>query len=96
MAYSVNDPLIMMTTAALAVGPRLWYHESADNGAAAQLDGFITNGVARGLNPGDIVWHKDTGTNIVTSHLVFASTSAPGVAVDLGNATVVVSGTNAD
>jgi hypothetical protein len=96
MAYSVNDPLICMTSAALAVGPRLWYHESADNGAAAQLDGFITNGVERGLNPGDIVWHKDTGTNIVSSHLVLASTSAPGVAVDLTNATTVVSGTNSD
>ena len=96
MAYSVNDPLICLTPAALAVGPRLWFHASEDAGAAAQVDGFITDGVAKGLKPGDILLHRNTATNIVTSHGVLASTSAPGVAVDLTDATTFVSGTNSD
>lgn len=96
MAYTVNDVLINMTPAALAVGPRLWYHESADTGAQAQVDGFITDAIAKGINPGDIVWHKDTGTNIVSSHLALASTVAPTTSVDLTNATTICSGTNSD
>lgn len=96
MAYSVNDPLICLTTAALAVGPRMWYHESADDSAAADADGFITDGIAKGLNAGDILLHRDTGTNIITAHRVFASTVAPTTAVDLGNGTTFCSGTNGD
>lgn len=96
MAYSTSDPLILMTPAALGVGPRLWYHESADATADADADGFITDGIARGLKAGDVVWHRDTGTNVITSHRVFASTTAPTTAVDLGSGTVVCSGTNSD
>lgn len=96
MPYAITDPLNCLTTASLAVGPRIWYHESADTGAQAQVDGFITDGVAKGLSPGDLLYHKNTATNIVTSHLVFASTTAPTTAVDLGDATVAFSGTNSD
>lgn len=96
MAYSTSDPLILLTTAALGVGPRIWYHESADATADADADGFITDGIARGLKAGDIVLHRDTGTNVITSHRVFASTTAPSTAVDLGSGTTFCSGTNSD
>lgn len=96
MAYAITDPLICLTTAALAVGPRIWYHESADTGAQAQVDGFITDGVEKGLKAGDLLYHKNTATDIVSLHLVFASTTAPTTAVDLSNATTAASGTNSD
>ena len=96
MAYATTDPLILLTTAALAVGPQIWYHESADATTAADADGFITDGIARGIRVGDIVLHRDTATDVITSHRVFASTTSPGVAVDLGNGTTFCSGTNSD
>jgi len=96
MAYATTDTLNLLTPASLGAGPRLWYHESADNTAAADADGFITDALARGINAGDLLWHKDTATNIVTSHYVLASTSAPTTAVDLSDGTVIGSGTNSD
>ena len=96
MAYSTSDPLNLLTDSSLAVGPRIWYHESADATADADADGFITDGIARGLKAGDIVLHRDTGTNVITSHRVFASTTAPSTVVDLGSGTTFCSGTNSD
>lgn len=96
MAYATTDPLVLMTPASLGTGKRIWWHQSADDGAAADADGFITDGIARGLKVGDIVLHEDTATKIITSHRVFASTTAPTTAVDLGNGTTFCSGTNSD
>jgi len=96
MAYATTDPLVLLTTASLATGKRIWWHQSADASTAADADGFITDGIARGLKVGDIVLHEDTGTNIITAHRVFASTTAPTTAVDLGNGTTFCSGTNSD
>lgn len=96
MAYAITDPLNLLTTASLSVGPQIWYHESADDGAAADADGFITDAIARGVRVGDIVLHRNTGTNIITAHRVFASTVAPTTAVDLGDGTTFCSGTNSD
>lgn len=96
MAYSTSDPLILLTPAALGVGLRVWFHKSADAGTAADADGFITDAIARGLKVGDVVLHEDTGTNIITSHRVFASTTAPTTSVSLGDGTTFCSGTNSD
>lgn len=96
MAYAVTDPLVCLTPAALAVGPRIWFHESADASTAADADGFITDAIDKGLKVGDIVLHRDTATNIITSHRVFASTVAPTTSVSLGDGTTFCSGTNSD
>ena len=96
MAYATSDPLVLMTPASLGTGKRIWWHRSADASSAADADGFITDGIARGLKVGDIVLHEDTGTNIITSHRVFASTTAPTTAVSLGDGTTFCSGTNSD
>jgi len=98
MAYATTDPLILLTPASLATGPRVWYHESADALTAADADGFITDAIAKGLKVGDYVLHRDiTSTTTDSSlHHVLASTSAPTTSVDLANGTVVSTGTNSD
>ena len=96
MAYATSDPLVLLTTASLGSGKRIWWHQSADATTAADADGFITDGIARGLKVGDIVLHEDTATKIITAHRVFASTTAPTTAVDLGDGTTFCSGTNID
>jgi len=98
MAYATTDPLILLTIAGIASGPRVWYHESADALTAADADNFITDGVAKGLKVGDYVLHRDiTSTTTDSSlHHVLASTSNPTTGVDLSNGTVVVTGTNSD
>lgn len=76
--------------------PRIWTHQSADAGAAVDTTGFITDGGDRGMRVGDILLHRNTSTNIVSSHRVMTvSATAPG-AVDLSDSTTVVSGTNSD
>lgn len=97
MAYSTSDRLDLLTWAPLGgAGGRVWYHESADAGSAADAAGFITNGGDRGLRVGDYVDHRDTGTNITTRHrVVTVSATAPG-AVDLSDGTTIASGTNTD
>lgn len=98
MAYSTSDPLICLTNAALGGdGPRLWYHESADALAAANSDGFITDGGKKGLRVGDYVLHKDTNTDGDTSMHEVLSVSAtyPG-ATDLSDGTVICDGADSD
>jgi hypothetical protein len=97
MAYATTDPLICLTPASIAVGPRLWYHESADALAAVNTDGFITDGVAKGLKAGDYVLHRDITSNVTSSslhHVVSIDTDAGDV--DLSDGTVVVDGTDSD
>lgn len=98
MAYATTDPLILMTPAAIGgSGPRLWWHESADALAAAQVSGFITDGGDKGLRVGDIVWHKDTQANgDISMHVVISvSATAPG-AVDLSDGVKIGETANAD
>lgn len=98
MAYATTDPLILLTTAGIASGPRLWYHESADAITAADADNFITDAIAKGLKVGDYVLHRDITSTTTNSslHHVLASTAAPTTGVDLCNGTAVVTGTNSD
>ena len=98
MAYATTDPLICLTNAALAVGPRVWYHESADALAAVNTSGFITDGGSKGLTVGDYILHRDitsTTTDSSLHHVITVSATYPG-AVDLSDGTVVVDGTNTD
>ena len=98
MAYATTDPLIQLTPAALAVGPRLWYHESADALAAANTDGFITDGGSKGLKVGDYVLHQDTtsaNTSASLHRVLSVSSTYPG-AVDLSDGTLVCDGTDSD
>lgn len=98
MAYATTDELILLTPAAIAVGPRIWHHSSADALAAANTSGFITDGGNKGLKVGDYVLHLDTSaaTGDASLHRVLTvSATAPG-AVDLTDGTVVCAGANAD
>ena len=98
MAYATTDQLICLTPASLAVGPRLWYHSSADALAAVNTSGFITDGGSKGLKVGDYVLHKDsTSANTHTSlhEVLSVSATAPG-AVDLSDGTQVCDGTDTD
>lgn len=98
MAYATTDTFILMTPAALAVGPRIFYHESADALAAVNTSGFITDGTKKGLKVGDFVMHRDTTaiTGDTSLHrVVTVSSTYPG-AVDLTDGTVICAGANAD
>jgi hypothetical protein len=95
MAYA-SSTLAMVSYAPLATHGRTWIHESADDGAAVDTTGFITDGGSRGMLVGDLVQHTDTGTKIVTTHRVMTvSATYPG-AVNLSDTTTTASGTNSD
>ena len=96
MAYSTSAPPVCILQA--IAGQRFWLHASADNTAATDASGFITNGGDLGMKVNDIVYHKDSTTDAtaLTMHkVVTVSATAPG-AVDLGDGTVVGSATNSD
>ena len=95
MAYSTSTPPRLVSQA--IIGARTWYHESADATAAADADGFITNGVALGMQVGDIVIHRDitSTTTAITTHKVHAI-NADGLAVNLSDGTVTGSATSSD
>jgi hypothetical protein len=89
MAYSTSTPPVRANEAPFTGAGQLWIHASADAQAAANTSGFITNGGDLGMKVGDIVQHRDTSTNIVTSHSVITvSSTAPG-AVDLSDGVVI-------
>lgn len=96
MAYSTSAPPELITQS--IAGLRIWFHASADATAAADTSGFITNGGALGMKVNDIVYHKDSTTDLtaLTMHkVVTVSTTYPG-AVDLSDGIVVGSATNTD
>lgn len=96
MAYSTSAPPQLINQA--MNGIRMWFHTSADDTAAVDASGFITNGGDLGMKVNDIVYHKDSTTDAtaLTMHkVVTVSSTSPG-AVDLSNGTVVGSATNSD
>lgn len=98
MAYATTDVFSLMTNASLAVGPRIFFHTSADALAAVNTSGFITDGTPKGLRVGDYVIHRDsTSTTTDTSmhYVVTVSATYPG-AVDLSDGTVIAAGAQAD
>lgn len=95
MAYAPAT-LTLTSKGPLTGGGQVWAHQSADTGAQAQVAGFITDGGNRGMKVGDLVYHTNTATNIVSCHRVMSvSATAPGAA-DLSNSTTAASGTNSD
>lgn len=73
-----------------------WYHQSADTGATVQVSGFITDGGDLGMKVNDLVTHLNTGTGVISDHVVVTvSSTAPG-AVDLSDSTTIGSGTNSN
>jgi hypothetical protein len=95
MAYTPAN-LCLVTESPMTGAGQQWTHNSADAGATVQVTGFITDGGNRGMKVGDILLHRNTASNIVSSHVVITvSTTAPG-AVDLSDSTTVASGTNSN
>lgn len=93
MAYTSAN-LNLISVAPLAAAGQAWSHYSADTGAVAQVDGFITDAKNKGLRAGDLVYHRNTGTNITSVHYVVAI-NANGSA-DLTDSTTHASGTDTD
>ncbi len=95
MAYSTSAPPILLNQP--IAGVRLWYHTSADAAAAADADGFITNGQDLGMKVNDMVIHKDSTTDATaaTMHKVI-SLSTSNRSVDLSDGTVIGSATDSD
>ena len=83
MAYSTSTPPALMAGFTHDMA-KVWVHQSADAAAAADTAGFITNGDALGMKVGDIVWHRNTATGIVTLHAVQSVTA--GGSIDLFDA----------
>lgn len=95
MAYD-KTKLNMVSRAPIAGAGQHWRHESVDASTVVRVTGFITDGGQRGMKVGDTLEHWETDTNIVTNYIVISvSATSPG-AVDLGDATVIASGTNTD
>jgi hypothetical protein len=74
-------------------GVAVWYHSSADDGAAVDTDGFVTDAVDLGMKVGDLFVHRDTGTDIVTTHVVKSLGAAT---ANLTDTTTTGSGTVGD
>jgi hypothetical protein len=74
-------------------GIATWYHSSADDGATVDTDGFVTDAVALGMKVGDLFVHRDTATDIVTTHAVKSLGTA---SANLTNTTTTASGTVGD
>lgn len=94
MTYVAKSPFL--TTQGIGnQGIAVWYHSSADSGATVDTDAFVTDGVALGMKVGDLFVHRDTGTDIVTTHVVKSVNTTTGT-VDLTDTTTTASGTDSD
>lgn len=94
MAYSTSTPPVCVAGSIGNQAITTWHHTSADAGAAVDTDGFVTNGVDLGLKVGDLFVHRDSGTDVITSHTV-KTLNANG-SIDLTDTTTTASGTDTD
>jgi len=96
MAYSTSNPPQLVSQGIGNQTLAIWHYNSADPTADVDGAGYITNGGDLGLKVGDLVFHRETDTDLVYSHVVkTVSSTAPG-AVDLTNGTLIGSGTAGD
>ena len=93
MAYATSNPPFLVSQGLGGKG-RQWRYESADAGSAVDLDGYISNGKALGMQVNDLVQVVDTDTGATTSHVVVA-VNANG-SVDLADGTAIGSATDTD
>lgn len=94
MSYTPAN-LTLVTEGPLTGAGQLWRHTSADATAVVDTSGFITNGGSYGMKVGDVLFHTDSGTGVVTTHRVVTVNATTG-AVDLSDGVVVGSATNTD
>lgn len=62
MAYSTSSPPRLMVPAMNAQGPQVWAYSSADTDDTVNGASYFSNGVALGMNVGDLVIVYDTAT----------------------------------
>lgn len=72
MSYATSNPPRLVSSD-LTGGLQLWHYVSTD--AAATVDGanYFTNGGSLGMKVGDLVFVKNTTSNITTLHQVSAT-----------------------
>lgn len=99
MAYDTNNlRLIAQGTAQrkrnasgtlLSNGGALWFYHSTDAVAAVRVSGYISDGDARGLVPGDLVFVVDTDASPITVSICIVTSVAAGGAADLSDGTAI-------
>ena len=89
MAYSTATPPRLGVAAVGAVGPNLWFYDSADAATAVRASGYITNGDELGMKVGDTVIQSDT-VGATVGHIYQVVSVASGGAADLSDGTAIV------
>ena len=96
MSYSTSNPPALVSMAPLTAAGKLWLYSSTDPTATVDGAGYITNAGQLGMKVGDIVWNRETDTDLLYCHIVKTiSSTAPGAA-DLTDGVQIGSGTIGD
>ena len=92
MAYATDNPPRLIGQGITGMG--IWLYDDDDPAATVQVDAYISNGDALGMNVGDLVIHEDLSAGLTNTYRVDSVTA--GGAVDLADATVIGSTTDSD
>lgn len=74
MAYATSNPPSLVSQR-VGDGPAIWIYKSADDDATVNGASYFSDGVALGMQVGDIVLVVDTSTPKVSLHGVASVTS---------------------
>ena len=94
MAYSTTNPPQCVLPSLNDQSASIWTYGSADAAALVQVDGYFTDADDLGMKVGDLVFSRDTDTQLTSSMVVITVTA--GGAADLGDATTIGDSTNSD
>lgn len=90
MAYTAANVVLLIQ--APGAGPRFWYYTEAATGATVDASAYFSDGYARGMRDGDLLFHYNSTSKIYTTHTVTVS----GTTVDLADGTQIGTTTNTD
>lgn len=95
--YSTSAPPKLVVQSLGGSGPSIWTLTGVDADTTVRVSGYITDGGARGMKVGDIVFYTKTDASPIANfmfNVTTVSATYPG-AVDLSNSTAITA-TNSD
>ncbi len=91
MAYSETNPPQLLVPSLNDQSTSIWTYASTDAGTTVDDLNYFTDALDLGMKVGDLVFSRDTDTQLTTSHVVLAVIAA---GADLGDGTTIGDNTN--
>jgi hypothetical protein len=93
MAYDTAVAVPELWAGSLSGGRKLWFYASADAVTTVRVSAYFTDGYARGMRQGDLIFVCDNDASPITGSLCWVHNS--GTTIDISDG-VTITGTDSD